>query len=325
MKKLQNKGNPLFNKIILGISGIIIGGLCISQPATARHLDEIVAVVDDDVITRKDLQEYLTSTYMQMKMNGMDKAKIKKAMQQEEKTALQKLIDDKLIVKAANKKGVEVRREAIDKRLEKIKSKYPSEQVFLDALKEEGLTLSDLRKRITNQLKTKYMIDKEVRSKILIHPQEVTEYYNTHLEKFKYPERFDVASIFIPFANDKKAAKEKAETILTLIKKENGKSFDQIAKEYSKAPPLGIVAKGQLIPKIENILASMKEGDVSEVIETEKGYYIFKLKRVIPPASAPLEEVKDDIYNYLYQQQFNKRFHEWTAELRKNAFIEIKG
>ena len=68
--------------------------------------------------------------------------------------------------------------------LQEIKDRYPSEDDFIKALNAEGMTVSDLQQKLTDQLKVKYEVDMEVRDKIFVNPQDVTDYYNNHMSDF---------------------------------------------------------------------------------------------------------------------------------------------
>jgi parvulin-like peptidyl-prolyl isomerase len=257
--------------------------------------DAIIAVVNEEAITFKDLKDYLNSIYLQLKLSGITDEEIDAIMKEMQVTGIDKLIEDKLIINKANKRGLEVREELVDKRIDEIRSQYPSEQDFLDSILTEGITITDLQNEIRDQLKIKYIIDFEVRSKIIINPQEVTDYYNKNLGKFKKPERMDLASIF--FAIDEKneaSVKEKAYNVLRMLKERN-RDFDEVAAQFSDGPSIGIIEKGQLLLHIEEA--------------------VFK----------SLEEVKENISNMLFHLKFRHNFQGWVDDLKKDAFIDIKG
>ena len=143
--------------------------------------DAIIAIVNDDVITLKDLRQYIAGIASQLRVENKSPEEIQQIMGDYEQKGLDKLIEDKLILAAANDKGIDVRDDIVDKRLQEIKDRYPSEDDFIKALNAQGMTVSDLQQKLTDQMKVKYEVDMEVRDKIFVNPQDVTDYYNKHM------------------------------------------------------------------------------------------------------------------------------------------------
>ena len=104
----------------------------------------------------------------------------------------------------------DVRDDIVDKRIKEIKDRYASEDEFLKALNAEGMTVSDLKKKLTDQLKVKYEVDMEVRDKVFVNPEDVTEYYNKHISEFERKPMVNLQSIFVSFD---KYTKQEARTV----------------------------------------------------------------------------------------------------------------
>lgn len=304
------------------MAALITAGLW-NYPVTVSALeDTIVAVVNDDIITQRDMTDYYESVYFQLKSEGKSQDQIDTVMKEFQKNGIRNLIEDRIMLSEANRIGLEIRKELIDRRLTEIQKQYASEQAFLDALLQDGNSITDLRNKITNQLKIKYLIEEEVKSKIFVNPQEVTDFFKGNFENYQKPERVDLDSIYLSFETGKDEAKSKAEQALTKIKE--GKDFAEVAKEFSQSPSIGVLAKGQTLPEIETAVMTLKEGEISPVLEVKNGLYIFKLKKKLPSEMASLEEVKNEIYNLLFQRKYKQRYLEWLDKLKKSAYIDIK-
>ncbi len=293
-------------------------------PLTATHAveDAIIAVVNDDIITLKNLKDYIHSLFTQLKMEGRRDSEIQSIMQEMERDGIVRLIEDKLILTEANRIGLEVRPEIIDQRLAEIKQAYKSEQDFLKALLAEGATISELKTKLNDQFKIKFMVEREVRSKVVVNPQEVTDYYKKNFESFQQPAKVELLSIYIPKNNDIDSARQQAKDILLQVIE--GKDFKVLMDTYSLGTPVGTIAKGQVLPAIENAVFGLKEGEVSKIIELEEGLYIFKAIKQTPHQIATLDEVKDIITEKIFQDKFRERFNIWIQELKKQAYIDIK-
>ena len=110
---------------------LVIGFLSLLPlPIPMMPTDAIIAVVNDDVITLKDLRQYVASIASQLRVENKSPEEIQQIMGDYEQKGLDKLIEDKLILAAANDKGIKVRDDIIDKRLQEIKDRYPSEDDF---------------------------------------------------------------------------------------------------------------------------------------------------------------------------------------------------
>ena len=105
---------------------------------------------------------------------------------------------------------------------------------------------------------------------------------------------------------------------------QEGKNFLEIAKQYSDSPSIGTIERGQLLPTVEEAVFNLTEDQTSSPMEIETGIYIFKLNRKIPSEIASLKEIKEDIYNLIFQQKFKDRLEAWIGKLKKHAYIEIK-
>jgi parvulin-like peptidyl-prolyl isomerase len=311
-------GTPIKVIRIVLVFFAVIG---LSLPGWALD-DAILAVVNDEVITLKDLQNYIRQTQVSLVAEGVEQEQSEALMAELERDGINRLVEDKLILSRANEIGITVRDKLVDERLAEIRQKYGSEQAMVDALVQNGATLTDLKNKIVDQLKIKFIVDHEVKSKIFVNPQEVTQFYDQNQSHFQKGERVNLDSVYIAFMDDKEIARTRAHEALGLAK--DGRDFAEVAKQYSDTPSLGVVERGQLLPAIEEAVFNLGEGGVSPLIEVDTGIYIFKLKGRIPAQTADLKEVKDQIFTFLYRKKFKERLEQWLVKLKKKAYVEIK-
>ena len=288
--------------------------------------DGIVAVVNDDIVTMQDLRQFLSMLYVNLTSTGRSKKEIQEVMAYYQANGLSKLIDNKLIIDAANQKELIIRPEVVDKRIKEIKTQFPTEKDFLSDLVKQGLTVSEVRKKISDDLKVRYIENIEISSKVFVSPQDVTKFYEENTDKFKKPEMVELDSIFITHEeNNPKFAKREAKKALRLLKdKEIERTFSEVAKDFSDSPAIGTITKGETIPEIEEVVFNLNDGEISPAINVDTGIYIFQIKKRIPESTASLDEVKDYIHDILTQRQTNERREEWLKKLRNEAYIEIK-
>jgi peptidyl-prolyl cis-trans isomerase SurA len=109
----------------------------------------------------------------------------------------------------------------------------------------------------------------------------------------------------------------------------NGGNFADLARRHSEdvtaanGGDLGFIKRGQALPQFEEVIFSMQEGEISEVIRTPNGVHIVKVESFSKGALRSLSEIKPEIERRLLQEKMEKRFQDWTNELKDKAFIEI--
>lgn len=314
----MQRRNKLLTAVTLTLALVLTPAI---RPAVALE-DAILAIVNDELVTLRDLREYVKATYAALVAEGKSQEQIDEVMLDLEINGLKKLIEDKLLLSKANDMGLAVKDRIVDDKIETLIERYPSEQAFNDALVKNGATITDVENKIRNQLKIAFVIENQIKSKIYVNPAEVTDFYQDNIDKFMQKERIDVESIFIPFDEDKAAAAKDAEVARIMI--ENGMEFSMVAEKYSRASSLGTVERGQLLPELEKVVFHLKEGEVSEVFEVDTGFYLFKVTRKYTANLAPLEEVEDVITQQIYNTKFRERYLAWLEELKQDAYIEIK-
>ena len=277
--------------------------------------DQIVAIVNKDVVTEKDLYDFTNFMRMQLsrEYHGSElEARIEKMIPE----LLEKLIEDKLILQEAKKAGVTVEESAVDGRIDEIKKQFGNETVFRADLRRQGLVEADLRRRIREQMLAYTMIEQEIRSRVLIAPEEVTRFYEEHPDDFRISQERQVDSVTVRRESD-------AEAIADELKA--GRSLEEIEAAYREVTVSALnVVKGRNVREdIEDIIYSLDEGGVSDPLPVENKFYIFRLNRIIPPRKLELTEVQDRISFYLRHTKTEQRIEKWLAELKDKAYIKI--
>jgi len=265
--------------------------------------DKIVAIVNNEIITQKDLDDF--SNFMRWEM--------KKEYSKEE--LLERLIEDRLILQAALKEDLKVSPERIKARIEGIKKSYKSKEEFEDTLLNRGLSLSDLESKIREQILMYDIVEKKIKSKISILPQEVTDYYLNHPTEFTEPEKRKVLGLNIEDA-----------ILADKIRKDfsNFKNFEEISLKYSlEIKDLGWVRRDQLREEISEVVFRLKKDEFSPVLSLDGRYYIFKLEEISKEKKIPLKDVSESIYSLLFEEKMKKGLEDWLQELKRNSLIKI--
>lgn len=274
-----------------------------------EEVNRIIAKVNNEVITSKDLQEYIEVLSYRLSENS---DVLPPASEEFKKETLARLIEDKLILDKAKKEAIEISVSLIDKRFDGIVSASSSLEEFEASLKEKGLTVSLLKQRIKEQYFSHEVINKYVREQVNISPQEISNYYQSHLVEFCLP---DVYVLWTAKSEDKDLIKEVARRV-------EKKGVEAAAKEYSN---LLVRIESPAKELMEEIAAPLKEiREKNYILREIKGsfYFIF-LEKLILERNIPLIDAKEKIYSALLDKKFREKFKIWVESLKKEAVIEI--
>ncbi|MDP2928995.1 MAG: peptidylprolyl isomerase [Candidatus Omnitrophota bacterium] len=311
------------------IPAFLIIMIC-ALPAWGAVVDKIVVVVNNEIITQREVDVILGPVYGQYRNMYKGEELIGKLEDVREKI-LKQLIEDRLILSEAKKQNIVVEEKDVDAKIDEIKKQIGSERELENMLNEQNLTLNELRVRYREKILIRKLIDQKVGARIIITPIEVKNYYNEHKEDFLQPEEIRLRSILIKPKEGLSGQADALERIRDIMKRlKEGCDFEGLAKEYSNSPGAGeggvmdYVKKGDLMPQIEEIVFNLKEGQISGIIQSPLGYHIFRVDEKKIRRTKELSEVLQNIEEFLYREKANQKLKSWIDSLAKSAYIEFK-
>lgn|GEM_PF-106889 len=305
--------------------------------ASADVVDRSVAIVNNDTITFSEVNEFgeplfkkvLTETPPDQREATLHQARL---------AVINKLIEKKLVLQEAKKFNVQVSDQEVESAVQRVMA---SNKITMAQLREEiaaeGMNEKQYREELRDQLLSSKLIDHEVRTKVVISESAVLDYYNTNFLATPADE-YDLLQIGCTWGAQTQSgatpsqeeARQKAEKAHDLAVA--GKDFKELAKEYSDLPSaaeggdLGHFQQDEMAPFIRDAVIRLKPGEISRIVETENAYHFFKLvstRQSQAAAREPLDKVKDQIRDKLYQQAVQQRFKDWMTSIREKAYIKI--
>ena len=296
---------------------------------TTGAVNKILAVVNDEVVTETDLDEALASGIDELKKEySGDELKAK--TEEARKELLNQMIENKLILQEAKKDNITADDSEVESRLRDVKSRFPSEDVFYAEVEKSGVSTEVLKKRYRDNIMMTKLVDHEVRGKVVVTVTEIESYYKKHAEELKAPESVHLRGIILRVdpASTEDEIKQKADDMVKLAR--DGRDFGELAKTYSQGAKakeggdFGFIEKGQMRDDFEKVIFALKPGEVSDPIKTDTGYYIFKVDEKKDSYLRPLSEARSDIENIIFREKAQKRYQDWMAKLKRDAFIQVK-
>ena len=249
------------------------------------------------------------------------------------RSVLDQLIGYRLLIQETRARKVTVPDAELDKRMEQIRSQFPSEDQFKQVLTQQGVTLEQLRADTRNDLMVSSMLQTELAPKVAVTAAQVDEFYKNNPNQFQQPERVRASHILIGFppnADDAAKQKVRAQAADVLKQVKAGKDFAALAKQYSSDPgsaqqggDLGFFQQGQMVPPFDKAAFSMKPGETSDLVETEFGVHIIRVADRQAGRAVPLDEVRPQVLQYLEGQSRQAETQKFVEGLKAKGKIEI--
>jgi len=305
----------------------------LAQTDDAVLVDRIVAVVNDEIITLFDLNKMLKPYITNIKALGYSAEKERETLFQVRKDLLDQLISQKLTDQEVKRFNIQINELEIDKAVEQIKeARSYTDEDLRNGLAQQGLTLEDYRKEIKEQILRSRVVNREIKSKVVITSEDIKAYYEKHPEKYAGDKKYKIWNLYskIPSAGDsseKQAVMEKMKAIEARLKQ--GESFESLVDQLSgsdssvQGSDLGMFRFDELSPVLRAPVKDLNAGEYSPIIDTEFAYQIIYVEKIMETPTKSIAEVETEIQEALYNEYVNSRFQEWLEELRQQSHIKI--
>jgi parvulin-like peptidyl-prolyl isomerase len=302
-----------------------------------RVVEEIVAKVNNDIITRGELEKMRLQIESELRLKkGLTGAELEKEVKAHQADALRDKIDQLLLIQKGKDLGLKVDGE-ITRRFAEIQvdSKISDPDKFHEWIREQsgGIPYEDVRQNMTDQLMTQKVIGEEVGSKINVPQSEIQKYYDDHKAEFVRQEMVFLREILIAPTDASPAAwaaaEKKAKEVVARAR--NNEKFTQLVRDYSAAESakndgeLGSYKRGELKKELEDKVFAQNKGYVTDPIKNDNGYLILKVEDRYAAGQASLEDVKNEIMDRLYTPRLQPALRTYLTKLRQDAFLEIRG
>ncbi len=326
---------PPFLPLALLAAALSLGAGTLSQPRSriagafgaADVVEEIVAVVNDDIITLTEYKNQRDAMIsgLRQQLQGEELAK---EIENVKTKLLEKMITDILLLQEAKAKSLNVN-EQVRMSIDNIKAQnnLQSDDDLRRALQQQGLTFEAWRKQLEEQLLIQGVVFTEVDRSIVMDDSEIIQYYRAHPAEFTLPREYKLRAIYLaPAARSAAEIESRKKEIADRLATE---SFEAVAKALSDPPlnenggDLGKFKKGELEKSLEDAVDKLAVGEMTPWIETKNGFNLLKVEERQESRLQPFDEVKKNVEERLFNEKKQKKLDVYMKTLREKSYVKI--
>jgi len=304
----------------------------VAQETQTRVVDEVVAQVNDGVITLSRIKrekKSIVDTYVQ---EGKKPEEAQKMVNEKEGELVANLINEELLIQKAKEMGLDSEIEAtVNQHFVEIMKQYNLKTLYAlyAEMGKNGVDPQELRENWRKQATRDKVIQREIQSKLYWGPNgtQLKDYFDKHKEKFTKPETVTVSEVFLSFAGrDEAAVREKAKQIYAQLKA--GADFAKIAKENDP----GVVTQGgkpeklrvsEMVEKLATNLRGVKVGEVASPFEADQiGIVILRVDER-EQASSDSQFDENAVRMAMMTESMPNAQKKFLTKLRDDAYIKI--
>jgi parvulin-like peptidyl-prolyl isomerase len=339
-------------RVALGV--LCTAGLALAAGPTLRAeiIEQVIVKVNGEIMTKTDLEQRQVAAIKSQNRNVRAEdfktdAALKKSLDEVTPQILVDAVDELILIQRGKELGYGLSDEQFSQILSNIRKEnhLDTEEQFLSALKQEGLSLPELRRSIERTMIINRVRQQDVMDKISVTEGESVAYFNAHKEEFSTPAAVTLREILVAVSDKApegtanagqrgfnvgldEEAKIKAEALRARIT--GGEDIAALAASNSDAPSkangglIGPVNPEEMSPQLLAVVKSLKVGDTSQPIRGPRGYQIIKLESRSETVVPTLEQVRDNVAEKVFQQKARPEMLKYLKRLREQAIIEWK-
>jgi parvulin-like peptidyl-prolyl isomerase len=292
----------------------------------------VAALVNGTVINRGDFQREFDRVWRSKgtKSKLADESKLAELKRE----ALENLVTRELLLQESRRRNIKIAPADIDREFGQLKAQFANEGQFAETMTRLKLNEALIREQMAHGLAIRALVNEAVGSKIIVSDDEIRTYFERHKETFTKPPQLHLSHILIAVdpawnSEQKKAAADKTAKLRERLVE--GEDFVRLATQHSEdkqsreqGGDIGWFSPGQLVATLEKEVETLKDGEVSPVIEDRFGFQIIKVIERKAAVTPPFDELKGKIRGILKQEKGLRQLQPFIKKLRDEAKVEIR-
>lgn len=299
----------------------------LAGPAFGETVTRVAAIVNDEIITTYQLKKAVTS---ERDANRLDELS-EEGMERLRSQILQQMVEEKLFQQRVRELALHVRQDELESAIEDVQRQNNlTRDQLIQALSAQGMDFASYRENLKQELLRYKLVGREVNNRVEVSNTEIRKYFREHIDEYRVSPSIHLKRISLNLPKDatprqKAATYELAEAVrnrLTVDKQ----PFDVVLASLGNAADgddMGTLELDILQPVFQDALRGLTTGDVSKPVEATGRLHLFLVADHKPGDSNLFDNVRDEIEEILRKENTEKRYAEWSQELREQAYIEI--
>ncbi len=309
------------------LAGILLLAAAVCGSAQ-QVVEEIVAIVNDEVITLTDFkrgyEERLQAAQGQFKGEELDKA-----VEFIKAHALDEMITDLLLLQVAKTENYNVT-DQVKMVIENIKkaNNIESDDEFKRALAQQGYDYDSWISAMEQRIMKDAVIRNQVGRKIVIDDAEVVDYYKKHQAEFLVPEEYQLSAVYLMIEGKDPAALEARKAEIE-AKIKSGTAFATVAEAESDDPlkeakgSLGTFKKTELDKTLLAAVEPLKKGERTSWVQAKNGWYLILLEDKKDSRTLSYDEARNTIAEKIGGEKQNAEVQKYLEDLKAKSYIKI--
>ena len=323
-------------KLIIAALFAVAGALLLPSLARAQEgepvvVDEVIAQVNDGVVTLSQLKREMKERIETLKQNGMSEQQATAEVEKRKAELIATLINEQLLLQKGKELDLTDRVEAeVNKRMLEVAkdNKIPSIEKLEEAMRQSGVDPVATRQTMRVEMTKQAVLEGEVDAKLFygLSMDELRKYFDTHKDKFVKPETVELSEIFLSLAGKPEAdVKARASQLVTQLR--GGADFGTLAAAYSERGQqnkgkVGLFQAVDLRPDIAAAIKNVTVGGVSDPLKTDEGYQILRVDARTAGSNTPTfneTRVREEIT----RERLPKEREKYLQDLRNDAYVKV--
>jgi peptidyl-prolyl cis-trans isomerase SurA len=310
---------------------LFLPSMATAQEGEPVVVDEVIAQVNDGVVTLSQLKREMKERVETLKQNGMPAEQAQAEVDKRKAELIATLINEQLLLQKGKELDLSERVEAqVNKRMLEVavENKLNSIEKLEEAMRQSGVDPVETRQTMRTEMMKQAVLESDVDAKLFygLTVDELRKYFDANKSKFVKPETVELSEIFLSLAGKPEAdVKARANQLVAQIR--GGADFGTLATAYSERSQqnkgkVGLFEVTNLRPDIAAAIKNVQAGGVGEPLKTDEGYQILRVDARTAGSSTPtFNEMK--VREAITMERLPKAREKYLQDLRNDAYVSI--
>jgi len=321
----------ILTALVIVATAMLLPLIANAQEGEPVVIDEVIAQVNDGVVTLSQLKREMKERVETLKQNGMTDQQAQAEVEKHKAELIATLINEELLLQKGKELDLSDKVEAqVNKRMLEVaqENKIPSIEKLEEEMRKSGVDPVATRQTMRTEMMKQAVLENEVDSKLFygLSNEELHAYFDTHKDQFLKPETVDLSEIFLTLAGKNEAdVKARATQLVSQIR--GGADFTTLAAAYSERSQqnkgkVGLFEVPNLRPDIAAAIKNIPQGGVSDPLRTDEGYQILRVDARTAGANTPTFN-EQNVRQAITMERLPKEREDYMQQLRNDAYVSI--